>query len=155
MAIERRIAALEDLIGDVGRQSERIDATIRYLPWTGGQGAVLLEIAEEVFGEIALAIQCEIGLSRLAAIGFRRDDGRNAPLLKRRDQSVRVIALVGEERFRLDLIEQRRRLRDVGRLTPGVSDSATGLPSASTMAWILVVNPPRDRTPPARALALV
>jgi hypothetical protein len=28
---------------------------------------------------------------------------------------------------------------------PGVNDSATGLPSASTTAWIFVVRPPRER----------
>ena len=55
----------------------------------------------------------------VAAIGLRWDDGRDAPFFERLDQRVGVIALVGEECFRLDLIEQRHRLRDVGRLTRG------------------------------------
>jgi hypothetical protein len=65
-------------------------------------------------------------------------------LLELLDEGVRVISLVADEGVRLDLVEKRRSLSDVGRL-PGVSDSATGLPSASTTAWIFVVRPPRER----------
>ena len=43
--------------------------------------------------------------------------GLMPPFLERGDQGVGVIALVGEERLRLDLIEQRHRLCDVGSLT--------------------------------------
>ena len=79
-------------------------------------GPVLLEFAEEALDEVALAIEGKIGFAGLAAIGFRRDDGRDAALSERRDQRVGVIALVGEECVRLDLIEQRHRLCDVVRL---------------------------------------
>ena len=79
--------------------------------------AVLLEPVEEPLDEIALTVEGEIGFARLAAIGFRRDDGRDAPLLERLDQRVGVVALIGQERFGLDLVEQRHRLCDVGRLT--------------------------------------
>ncbi len=82
----------------------------------GGESAVLLEIAEEPLDEIALAVQDEVGLARLTAIGFGRDDGLDATLLQRSDQRIGVITLVGEESLRLDLIEQRHRLCDVGRL---------------------------------------
>jgi hypothetical protein len=81
-----------------------------------GDGSVLLEFTEEPLDEIALAIEGEIGFTRLAAIGFGRDDGRDAALLQRLDQRIAVIALVGKEGFGLDMIEQRHRLCDVGRL---------------------------------------
>ena len=87
---------------------------------SGRDGAVLLEFAEEALDEIALAVQCEVGLARLAAIGLRRDDRCYATLLKRLDQRVAVVAFVGQERVGLDpiidLIEQRNGLIDIGGL---------------------------------------
>src|SRR5271166_4474123 len=82
----------------------------------GGESAVLLELVEEALDEIALTVEGEIGFARLAAIGFRGDDGRDATLLERLDQRVGVIALIGENGFGLDLVEQRHRLCDIGRL---------------------------------------
>ena len=66
----------------------------------------MLEIAKVPLDEIALSVRCAAGSARLAALGFGRDDGRNASPLQRRDRRVGVRALVGKECFRLDLIEQ-------------------------------------------------
>ena len=65
----------------------------------------MLEVSKEPLDEIALTVQCEVGFALHFAICLGRDDGLDAPFLERRDQRVGVIALVGEERFRLDLIE--------------------------------------------------
>jgi hypothetical protein len=78
--------------------------------------AVLLQGVEEVLDEIALAVDGEVGLSRFLAVGFRRNDGRDPELLELLDEGVRVISLVADEAVRLDLVEKRRSLSDVGRL---------------------------------------
>jgi hypothetical protein len=51
---------------------------------------------------------------------------------------------VGYDRLRLDCVEQRFGLSDVGCL-PWRQRESYGLPRASTTAWILVVKPPRER----------
>ena len=53
-----------------GDEADRSEEGFGELVVAGGESAVLLEIAEEAFDEIALTIQCEIGLARLAAIGL-------------------------------------------------------------------------------------
>ena len=84
----------------------------------GGDGAILLELAEEPLDQIALAIEREIGVARLGAIGLGRNDGRDGAALEGLDQSVGVVGFVGQERVGLDLVEQRLGLGDIGRL-PG------------------------------------
>jgi hypothetical protein len=46
-----------------------------------GDAAVLLQGVEEALNEIALAVEGEVGLSRVLAVGFRRNDGRDPALL--------------------------------------------------------------------------
>jgi hypothetical protein len=76
----------------------------------------LLDLAEEALDEIALAVEGEIGLSGVFAVGFRRDDRRDTARFERFDERVGVVALVGEKGIGLDLIEQRHGLGDVGCL---------------------------------------
>jgi hypothetical protein len=76
-----------------------------------------------------------------------RDDRPDPTRRERVHERVGVVALVGDDGLGLDLIDQRHCLRDVGSL-PGVIESATGLPSVSTTAWIFVVKlPTRVRGP--------
>ena len=70
--------------GDGGKES------VGELIVAGGEGAVLLELVEEALDEIALTVEGEIGSARLATIGFRGDDGRDATLLEGLDQGVGV-----------------------------------------------------------------
>jgi hypothetical protein len=49
-------------------------------------------------------------------VGLGRDHRRDIPLFERRDQRVGIIALVGEQGTRLDPIEKRLGLRDIGGL---------------------------------------
>jgi hypothetical protein len=76
----------------------------------------LLELLEEALDEIALAVEGKVGLPRLFAVGFRRNNGRDSPRLERRDKGIGIVALVGQESPRLDLIEERLGLGDVGCL---------------------------------------
>lgn len=79
-------------------------------------GAEVFEFVEEPLDEVAFAIQGEVRLSRLDAIGLGRNDRHDPPLLKGVDQGIGVIGFVGQERPGIDLIQQRLGLTDVGRL---------------------------------------
>ena len=124
-------------------QRHRRKKSVRELVVASGESPVLLEFAEEPLDEIALTIEGEISLAGLAAIGFRRDDGRDAALGERRDQGVGVVPLAARNASG-STWSSNGTACVMSCAWPGVSDSATGLPSASTMAWILVVSPPRD-----------
>ena len=76
----------------------------------------MLEFAEESLDQVALAIQREIGFAWSDAIGFGRNDRLDAPILQRLDQRVGIIALVSEECFGRDQVEQRCGLGDIGGL---------------------------------------
>jgi hypothetical protein len=53
-----------------------------------GNAAVLLQGIEEALDEIALAVESEIGLSRVLAVGLGRNDGCDRALLEFSDESV-------------------------------------------------------------------
>ena len=82
-----------------------------------GDAAVLLDLVEEALDEIALAVEGEVGLARLLAVGLGWDDRRDATLLEILDERICVVALVGDDGLRLEVLEQRPGLRDVGRLS--------------------------------------
>lgn len=81
---------------------------------TGGDTTILLEFSEKPLDEIALAIEREIGLARLFAVGFRRDHGGDAAGVERIDEPIGVVALVGKHGSGVDLVEQGFGLRDIG-----------------------------------------
>ena len=81
-----------------------------------GDSAEVFEFVKEPFNEVALAIQGEVGVSLLKAIGLGRNDWLYSPLLKGFDQGIGVIGFICQERFGGDLIQQRLGLTDVGRL---------------------------------------
>jgi hypothetical protein len=110
----------------------------------GGDGSELLESIEETFDEIAFGVEREVAWAADPAVGLGWDHRRDGAHAQSFDEVVDVVTLVGDQGLRLDFGEQRFGLGDVVDLSP-VSRIASGLPSASTMAWILVVNPPRDR----------
>jgi len=76
----------------------------------------LLQGVEESLDEIALAIEGEVGVSRVLAVGFWRNDGGDPAFLELVDEGIRVVALVADKGVRLDLVEKRCGLSDVGCL---------------------------------------
>ena len=82
----------------------------------GGDGTVFFDLLEEALDEIALAVEGEVGFALDFAIGFRRDHGRAAALLDRLEEGIRVVALVGDDRFGLDFGQQTLGLRDISDL---------------------------------------
>ena len=73
-------------------------------------------LVKKPFDEVALAIQGKVGVSLLKAICLGRNDWLYSPLLKGFDQGIGIIGFVSQERFGVDLTQQRLGLTDVGRL---------------------------------------
>ena len=61
----------------------------------------------------------------------------------REDAFIGIERLVGDQRVSLHGRQKMIGADEIMRLTAS-QEKPTGLPSASTMAWILVLNPPRD-----------
>ena len=83
----------------------------------GCDGAILFELAEKPLDEIAFAIEGKIGIARRDPIGLGWNDRHDASALELLDQGIGIIGLVGQEGLGLDLVEQRRGLADIGRLS--------------------------------------
>ena len=99
----------------------------------GGDGAKVLDVVEETFDEVALAIEREVALARRLAICPRRNDGLDAADFEMLNEAVAILAFVGEEGWGFDFLGQDLGLRYVVKCPP-VRLTASGLPSASTMA---------------------
>ena len=70
--------------------------------------SVLLEIAKEVFDEVAPTIHREIACDGGPAIGLGRDHGDRAAFVELLAEPIVVKALVADQRVDLDPVEQRR-----------------------------------------------
>ena len=55
----------------------------------------VLELVEEALDEIALAVECEVAIPRVFAVGFRRDDWSDRLLGEGIDERVGIEGLVG------------------------------------------------------------
>jgi hypothetical protein len=83
---------------------------------TRGDGAEVFEFVKEPFNKVSLAIQGKVGVSLLKAVRLGRNDWLYSPLLKGFDQGIGIIGFVSQERFGVNLIQQRLGLTDAGRL---------------------------------------
>ena len=63
----------------------------------GCDGAKVLDVVEETFHEVALAIEREVALARRLAICPRRNDGLDAADFEMLAEAIAIIAFVGEE----------------------------------------------------------
>jgi hypothetical protein len=85
----------------------------------GGDGAVLLELGEEILDEVARLVQGLVVGARVLAVGLGRDHGRFARLPQRSDHPLLgVERLVGDQGIRLEPRQQGIRALQVVRL-PG------------------------------------
>jgi hypothetical protein len=108
----------------------------------GGDAAELLDLAEEVFDQMAPLVHLEVARDRGDPIGFGRDHGGRTPIVQIGADRVAVESLGRQKRAE---IEVRQKRGDTGAVVSGSRTNRTRLPSASTSATILVVRPPRDR----------
>ena len=111
----------------------------------GGDGTELLELAEEVLDQVARFIELSVKVARRDGLA-----GAGSPRSCRRLPAARGRARRRRRPCRRSACRPpsaaaaRRRRPDRGPV-PAVSRKASGLPSASTRAWILVLSPPRLR----------
>src|SRR3954452_20502987 len=108
----------------------------------GGDAAELLELAEEIFDQMAPLVHLEVTGDCGDPIGFGRDHGGRPPAVQLGAGPVAVEAFVRQQGGEVEIGQKRGDTRAV------VSSSRTNrtrLPSASTSATILVVKPPRER----------
>ena len=105
----------------------------------------MLELVEEALDQVALAVESEVGLARRLAVGLRGYDRRDPAVIERLDERVGVVALVGEEGLRVDLVEQRLRLRDVGGLSRCEREGDRVAERIDDDVDLRLVRPPRER----------
>ncbi len=82
-----------------------------------GDGSKVLEFIEEALDEIAFAIEREIAIPLDLAVGLRRDNGGDFPLVQRVYKRIGVEGLVAEQGIRLDVFNQRLRANEIMSLT--------------------------------------
>ena len=82
-----------------------------------GDGPEMLELIEKSLDEISLAVEGEVALALDDAVGLGRNDRCDSPRLQKLDQGVCVISLVAEEGLRIDFIEHRLGLAEIGGLS--------------------------------------
>ena len=87
-----------------------------------GDATEVFDELEESFDQIALAVKREIAIAFVLAIRLWRDDRLDRARPEAGNEDVGVVALVGEDGFRLDLCGQRFSLGDVVNLTCGQSE---------------------------------
>ena len=117
----------------------------RGLVVAGGDGTKLLEFGEEVLDEVTRLVDVLVVVARQSPVCLGRDHRRFAGRSQRRDDPlVGIERFVGDQRVGLHRGQEVVGADQIMR-SPPVRKKLTGLPSASTRAWILVLNPPRDR----------
>ena len=67
----------------------------------------LLELIEEAFDEVALAVERVIARPGDLAIGRRRDDGSNSPLGEDLDEALGIVAFVANQSLWIGVVDQR------------------------------------------------
>jgi hypothetical protein len=110
-----------------------------------GEPTEVFDAVEEPFDAVARPVKHRAEAGFPATTGHRRDVGRGTGGFDLAAQSVGVIGLVGQHDGVLaQMAEQVGGNRAVAGLA-GVRISLSGRPWASVRAWILFVNPPRER----------
>ena len=91
---------------------------------------------------MACLVERLIELAGRRAVLPRRDDGGFSGTRQRlKDAIVGIVGFVGDQDLGGHLRQQRIGAGEI-MVCPGVSRKRSGLPSAPTKAWILVLNPP-------------
>ena len=108
----------------------------------GGDCSELLEPADEILDEMAGFVQVFVEIALGLAVALGRDHGGLAGRQERFDYAlIGIECFVGQHGIGFHLREKRVGTFEIMRLARGQED-ASGLPDASTMRWIFVLNPP-------------
>jgi hypothetical protein len=110
----------------------------------GRDASELFDELKETLDEVAFGVKGEVAIARDLAIRFWRDDRLDGADFEVLNKAVGVVAL--SPRRAWGCTSAARAWAWVMSWTwPPVRLSANGLPRASTITWILVVGPPRER----------
>ena len=118
----------------------------------GGDASELFDELKETLDEVALGVEGEVAIASDLAVRPWRDDRLDGSQFEALDEGVGVIALIAEQGFGLRFSGEGFRLGDVVDLAAGEAERQR-VAKASTITWILVVGPSRERpmawsTPP-------
>src|SRR3954453_11288785 len=106
---------------------------------TSGNAAELLDLAEEVFDQMAPLVHLEVARDRGDPVGFGRDHGGRTPIVQIGADRIAVEGFIGKQGGKIEIGQKRG---DTGAVVSGSRTNRTRLPKASTSATILVVKPP-------------
>ena len=110
----------------------------------GRDASELFDELKETLDQVALGVEGEVAIASDLAVRLWRDDRLDGPAFEALDEAVGVVAFVAERAS--GCTSAARAWAWVMSWTwPPVRRSANGLPKASTITWILVVGPPRER----------
>jgi hypothetical protein len=111
-----------------------------------GDPAQMLEFVEEALDQVALAIAFEVDGAYHPDVALAGDVGGGSARGEEFDDAAGAVAAVSAIASRAGRNPAMRLGKVVlSEAWPGVSSKRTGRPTASTTAWILVLNPPRER----------
>ena len=118
----------------------------------GRDASELFDELKETLDEVALGIESEVAIASALAVRLWRDDRLDGSHFEALDEGVGVVPL-SPRRASGWASAARASAWVISWTWPPVRRSANGLPKASTITWILVVSPPRERpmawsTPP-------
>ena len=99
----------------------------------------MFEFAEVSFDQIALAIDVAVDGSLDFAVALCGDVSDSAHCLDLLDEGAGIVAAVS------DHVADAFQAGDKPRAWPCDSANRIGRPASSTMTWIFVLNPPRER----------
>ena len=107
-----------------------------------GDGSELFELAEEILDQVARLVELAVKRAGGGAVSPQRDDGGFAGVGQGLDDPlIGIMGLVGDQQPGGHLRQQGVGAGQVVSLSRGQQERS-GLPSASTRAWILVLSPP-------------
>jgi hypothetical protein len=112
---------------------------------SGWRASSILEAAEHALDEIALAIGGFVERMMSLAGRIVRDDRNRAAFEKKATQTIAVVGCVGGQATPAGTPLINSVATRTSPIWPGVTSMAMGRPRASTMAWIFVLRPPRER----------
>ena len=110
-----------------------------------GDPAQMLEFVEEALDQVALAIAFEVDGAYHPDVALAGDVGGGSARGEEFDDAAGAVAAVGDRVAGGPQSGDEAGQGGFVRGLAGVSSKRTGRPTASATAWILVLNPPRER----------
>jgi len=111
----------------------------------GRDATPVVQLVEEALDQVSLSVSLEIDAANDAHVALAWNVSGGPEGGEQLDDAARAIAMVCNRLARRTQTWIRLGNVVLSEACPGLSTKRTGSPTASTTAWILVVNPPRER----------